>query len=154
MRKSSAWGGVGGKFKSKAPTVNDFLTDFWFVKANPASNTRDAFHPCIEAGMGFSPEAQSVTECSVPELSVCSRESSEVMRECVGMFSPNISKQLSMRNSTNVLTCEETQAVCQHNYIHKREGGKEWGHMGSTTREVAEIELGTCMCPKSTLGWF
>lgn len=44
---------------------------------------------------------------SVPELSVCSRESSEATLECAGMFSPNISKQLSMRNSTSVLTCEE-----------------------------------------------
>lgn len=90
--------------------VNDFLTDFRLVKVNPASSTRDALHHFLgHRGLAWaSPQNhKQVTEHSVPELSVCSRESSEVMRECVSMFSPNISKQLSMRNSTNVLTYEE-----------------------------------------------
>lgn len=66
-----------------------------------------------QTGMDFPHNHNQSRAHLVPELSVCSRESSEAVLECAGMFSPNISKQLSMRNSTTVLTYEEKEASCQ-----------------------------------------
>lgn len=104
-----------------------------------------------QTGMNFSPQIIINQQLhSVPELSVCSRESSEAMLECTGMFSPNISRQLSMRNSTNVLTCEEKLAGCQLKdiliHLFLKGVGKEWGPGGRQLSGRCQNERKRSLC--------